>query len=1020
MSEILSLQAPLIQGLASIGWKHIPGNELDRDIEQPFVEPEVVAALIRLNPRVAQNPERADEILRPLRALTLAPANDGLVEVNRDFTRWLRGLHDHQYVGETGSVPVRLIDFDNLDNNTFVISDEVSYGSPGHKARFDIVLWINGFPIVVGELKTPVSQKVSWMKGASEVVGHYQPGWPAFFVPNAVVFASEGKEFMYAGVGTPVKGWEPWGATAETPKLASVLTSAKQMLSPRTVLDLLADFTLFERPDNNEGTSSLRKLVARYTQYEAVTLIVERARDATRRRGLIFHTQGAGKTLTMVLAAAKLLSDPAMQNPTVVLIADRVQLARQMWDQFRTTGMPRLVTPESAGSLRELLASKDNDGRDQRGLIFTTVHKFRGAPVLNTRRNIVVMVDEAHRTQEGDLGATMRAALPQATMFAYTGTPIAELDRNTFETFGDEDDPGKTLHTYDSDQSIADGTTVPIHVAPRKVEFALDKDALDEAFKQLANEEDLTDEQAEVLTRKASRTATFFGNPARVAAVCADIVEHFYSRIDPSGMKAQVVVFDRSACVAYVEELTRLLTLRHDTQLAATGPGDEPPTLDKCAVVMTVSSAKDEEPEWRIYALSDAAEEAVLKRFRTFGDPLKFLVCTAKLGTGFNAPIEGVMYLDKPLKKHTLYQTITRTNRPWTNPASGKDKRYGTIVDYVGLGDGFARAMSPANPDQATHDIDIDGLIDMFEDQLEQSMLRFAGLDPGSVGPTTVIEAQSRLPTKAAEDKFAGDYLVLEGIWEALAPELRLAQHKAAYRFLAQVYSSIQPSGSKDEALWQRLGTKTLELVHAHIGDITVSSGSDVVVADAETIKKLVDEGLIDNLEQVEHQSADEIVDSIAKRLKNRMAGAKPNSTHPVYKSLAERLERLRERAVAAAEQSIDWLREAFTLAKDVTVAERAEDGGGTDGLNLLPDPNVGALTQIFDEFAPAGTPVAIGRVVNEVDDIVKEVRYDGWASTQKGDKLVRKEVRMTLKKFGLHTVPGLFDRAYEYIAEHY
>lgn len=1008
LGEILSVQTPLVAALVQTGWSHVPGEQLDREQEQPFVESDLVAALVRLNPAIADDVARVDELLPQLRAMTLASVNDGLMEANRDFAYWLRGLHDHQYVGTNGHVPVRLVDFENPGNNTLVVSDEVSFGPPGSKARFDIVLWVNGIPLVVGELKTPVSQKVSWMKGASEVVDHYQPGWPAFFVPNAICFATDGRELMYAGIGTPVEHWQTWGATTDTTSLAATLEEAKELLAPRTVLDLLSDFTLYERPDSDDGAVSLRKLVARYTQYEAVSLICDRAKDPTRRKGLIYHTQGSGKTLAMVFAAARLLRDPAMQNPTIVLVADRVQLVSQMWDQFRTTGMPRLTVPRTANDLQRALSV-----RDQRGLIFTTVHKFASAPLLNQRSNIVVMIDEAHRTQEGDLGLRMRDSLPNATLFAFTGTPIAELDRNTFDTFGDDVDPHRSLHTYSSDQSIADGMTVPIHVSPRKVEFALDRDALDEAFDQLKDEENLTDDEAEVLTRRASRVATFFHNPERVAAVCADIIGHFYTTVDPLGLKAQVVVYDRAACVAYQRELSRLLAERH-TQQASDGASE---SADESVVVMTVSSAKGEDDEWAEYGLTEEQEEAVLRRFRTAGDPLKFLVCTSKLGTGFNAPIEGVMYLDKPLKKHTLFQTITRTNRTWRNPATGQDKRYGIVVDYVGLGDGFARAMSPANAEQKRREIDLDGLIDIFEDEIDAAMLRFAGIDYEHVGAQTLMDAQARIPAKH-EPAFAAQFLTLEGIWEACAPHSRLQPHRAAYRFLSQVYASKQPSSGKDELLWHRLGAKTLELVHSHITELTVGRADDVVVADADTIRVLEEEGLIDDAVEVENKTAGDLIDSIAARLKKRLDGT--NGSHPVYRSLAERLDQLREKTLAAAEQSIEWLREAFGLAKDLTAAEQSEDSAGTAGLDLLPDPNVGALTQIFNEYAPDNTPEMIGRVVTEIDQIVKEVRYDGWAATQKGDRLVRQEIRNTLRKFQLHKTAGLFEAAYDYIKIHY
>jgi type I restriction enzyme R subunit len=270
--------------------------------------------------------------------------------------------------------------------------------------------------------------------------------------------------------------------------------------------------------------------------------------------------------------------------------------------------------------------------------------------------------------------------------------------------------------------------------------------------------------------------STFFSNPDRIKAVCADVVEHFYSTVDPLGMKAQVVVFDRAACVDYHRELERLLAERYQA--------GQP--LDEAAVVMTVGGGKDEDKGWQDYALTETQEEDLLKRFRTYGDTLKFLVVTSKLGTGFNAPIEGVMYLDKPLKKHTLFQTITRTNRTWKNPETGQEKRYGLVVDYVGLGDGFVRAMAPANPDQEQRSIDIAGLLDLFEVALKSAMKRFAGLDWAHPGATTLLEAHTRIPD-VDRDEFAAEFGVLEGIWESVAPDPRLLAVKDQYRFLAKV-----------------------------------------------------------------------------------------------------------------------------------------------------------------------------------------------------------------------------------------
>lgn len=1011
INERNSVQQPIIERLVKLGWTYGPGDMLAREMADVLIESDLTDALAKLNPPVAKDPLRAEEVLRSLRTVLLGVDNDGLVEANATFTKWLRGLQEVRFVGEAHHHPVTLIDFATPSNNRFVVSDEVTYGRPGNAARFDIVLYVNGIPLVLGETKTIAQQKTSWFNGAKDFVTDYEPHRPEFFVPNVFNFASEGKELAYAPIGSGLEGWEVWGPSQQNPRLENVLASVDSLLAPATVLSMLNDFTLFEQPDNNLAVG-LRKIIARYMQFDAVNLMCERAHEGIKRRGLIYHTQGTGKTLAMVFAAAKMMRDPSLGNPTIIMVADRVQLVTQMWDQFRTTGMPRLKTPGTAAALRSLLADFEHGGQDQRGLVFTTVHKFAGAaPGLNQRRNIIVLVDEAHRTQEGDLGLAMRAALPNALMFAFSGTPLATLDRNTFATFGDPDDPGRALHSYTPDQAVADGVVVPIHVTPRLVKFQLHKEALDQAFADMAVEQGLDAEEAEVLAKRATRVSTFFTSPVRIQAVCADIIEHFYSTVDPLGMKAQIVVVDRAACVAYHRELTRQLADR----AAATGG-----VPDEAAVVMTVGG-KDDDADWEEFRLSDPEEDALLKRFRTFDDPLKFLIVTSKLGTGFNAPIEGVMYLDKPLKDHTLFQTITRANRTWKNPDTHQAKRYGLIVDYLGLGDGFARAMAPANPEQQQRSIETEGLVDAFEAELAVALLRFAGIDPAATRSTTLLEAQKRLPDDAAREAFQGQFDMLAGIWETVYPDARLALHKTAYRFLSKVYASLQPSSSRDALLWARLGAKTLELVHEHMTDLAIdTSQAEVVVADADTLRALEAQGFLPEIQEVEHQTADQVIDSIAARLRRRMAGA--NGKHPVYKSLAERLDKLRERQIEAAQQSIDWLRELLTVARDLKVAEKSEDEGGTAGLDLLPDPRVGALTQIFREYAPVDTPESIERIVLEVDGIVREVTADnsGWAATQKGDRLVRRELRGVLRKFQLDQVDGLFDRAYEYIAEHY
>lgn len=1009
-NEANAVQEPILRLLEQHGWQHIPGRSLPgRSEDSAFIEDHIRQALIALNPEVAKAPERAEEILSLLRDASLTWVDDGLVKANQKFTEWLRGFHTHQFIGDHHYTPVRLIDFDNPSNNTYVASSETRYGTPGAIARFDIVLWVNGFPLAVGELKTPVRRSITWVKGATEITDVYEVNHAGFFVPNVFSFATDGHHYAYAGVATPVDKWKTWGSTDDPATLAGwdrVKRCVTTMLTPRVVLDLLHSFTVFETSQDDAGVARLKKIVARYPQYEAVIRLVDRVREKGRSGGLIHHTQGSGKTLAMVFAAAILAADRSLDNPTIIMVADRVQLVTQTYDQFRTTSMPRLSAPSTADQLRALLR------KDQRGLVFTTIHKFAGSQELNRNGNVIVLVDEAHRTQEGTLGADMRRALPNARFFGFTGTPIADDNHNTFALFGDPDDPKSTLHVYDSDRSIADGMTVPIHVAPRLVDFQIDKENLDEAFEQLVLDEELEDDQREFLRRKVTSVETFFSNPDRVRAVVADMLDHFYATIDPLGLKAQVVALNRPLCVAYEAELNRQLAERGFT--------------DEAAVVMHV--APKDPPEWQAYALTPVQEEDLLGRFRTFGDPLKFLIVTSKLGTGFDAPIEGVMYLDKPLKTHTLYQTITRTNRNWRNPETGQEKNYGLIVDYVGLGDGFARAMAPADPDTAAPKVDMSDLLTHFVDLIAKVMFRFRGIDYAHITSDTFEQVHEVLRDPDDQEAFAIEFEMLQRIYEAVAPHDTLRKYAPEYTFLAKTYESVIPRQDVSELVWHRLGAKTMALVHAHISDVRVArKGGEVVIADAETIKTLIDAGFIDpdtvgpagdeGEVTVAEFDPDEFIDTIAERLKRRHAHANDEDEERVFASLAERLEKLRQKTLDQAVKSAEYLQSLFDLATDVTAAEKAADEGT---LSLLPDRRVGALTQIFREYAPADTPAIVGKVVEDVDTIVREVSYEGWSATQHGDSLVRRELRKILKRHGFPVVGDLFDKAYAYIRENY
>jgi len=1012
-SEASTIQPAIVERLAQkdLAWVHVPAFKLDRTADGVLIESDLVQALLRLNPHIAERPDRVDEILPVLRAAVLSALTDGLVAANERMVAWMRGAMTFKFIGTDAYVPVRLIDFDNPRSNRLVVSGrgfgftgdnaEVTFGLSPNARRFDVVLWINGFPVVVGETKSPVDASKSWLTGATDIHKWYEVECANFFVPNILSFATEGREFHYGAVRQLPQEWLMWGSTSDPYDLdggVRVMRCVELLLSPERLLSIVRDFTLFDRPFV-DGKPTHVKLIPRYPQVEAVEAIHRRVLDPLRDRGLLWHYQGTGKTLICAFAGLMLLNDERVGGPTVLIVLDRIDLVEQTVRQFRTAGLPTLRVAGTRDQLRKMLAE------DHRGIIVTTIFRFENAGFLNDRRNIIVLVDEAHRTQEGQLGEDMRNALPHAQFFGLTGSPIAGADRNTFKLFGDPGDPGYVLSQYLMERSIADGSSVPMHVEGRLVNYHVDQAALDEAYAAMAEEERLTEEERELLSERAGRTKTIMLNPERVRAVCEDIVDHYFAKVAPLGLKAQVVAFDRELCVLYYDEICRLLKARGSTVEAA--------------VVMTVGTTKSEPREWRgRFELTKDQEAQVKARFTNHADPLSFLVVTSKLLTGFDAPIEGVLYLDKPLRLHTLFQAITRTNRRWTHPITQQEKLHGLIVDYVGLGDQIAKALRAADPERGgKRPVDVQGLASELEAALLTALNRFAGLDRSDFSFGALQAAQQRLPKGEQRDAFAADFTVVQGLWEFLWPSGALEPFRADYKWMAHIYESVKPTGVSAALLWQRLGAKTLELVHGHISGVDVrGTGLDEVIVDEATIEAIRQLALPNQPlpGQGEPLTVEEAMDTIEARLRRRLG---ESGNHPVYVALSERLERLRKAQLEQASASLAFLRELLELAQQVTAAEKAEEAGKLD---LLPDPNVGALTQIFREYAPPDVPVIVENVVNDIDTIVKQVRFTGWNSTQAGDRVVRKEVRAVLKKYGLPTTGDLFDRAYAYIHENY
>lgn len=968
--NMVAEDTPLYDGKIK-GWCFVSAEELPRQHSDMLVESMVRDALIRLNPEIKAKPDRADEVLYRLRTIPLSVQSEGLVRSNELFAEWLRAEKSMPF-GEGGEhTPVRLIDFENLNNNDYVVTSQWVYPIKEGGRRFDIVLLVNGIPLVIGEAKTPVRPAVTWVDGASDIHNGYERTVPQMFVPNVFSFSTEGKCYRYGSVRMPIDIWGPWhngngkgeeGGEKEG-SMKSVQRTIRSMLRPEIILDILQNFTLFATDKKHRRI----KIICRYQQYEAANLIVNRVVRGNPKKGLIWHFQGSGKSLLMVFAAQKLRMHRKLGNPTVMIVVDRIDLDTQITSTFNAADIPNMIGAATRQDLQKLLET------DTRKIIITTIYKFGEAEgCLNERSNIIVMVDEAHRTQEGDLGRKMRGALPGAFLFGLTGTPINKRDRNTFWAFGADEDEQGYMSRYSFQDSIRDKATLPLHFEAVDVKLRMDKEAIDEAYSQITD--NLSEQDRDDLACRAAKMAILIKSPERVSAICQHIVGHYRDRVEPGGFKAQVVTFDRECCVLYKKAMDELI-----------GP-------EASAIVMHTQGGKaDEYAQWK---LSKDAEEKLLDRFRDPRDPLKFIIVTSKLLTGFDAPILQAMYLDKPMKDHNLLQAICRTNRVYPN------KTHGLIVDYLGIFDEVATALDFDEKAVQKVITNLDDLKKELPERVAKCNGFFPNVDRNISGYEGLMLAQDCLPDNETRDKFAATYSAFSLLWEALSPDSCLYPFEKDYTWLTQVYESVKPPSGHGKLLWHALGAKTIELIHKNVHIETVRDDLETLVMDAEVL-----EGLLDTKDP--KKKSKEIEIKIIARLRKHKDNKK-------FIALGERLEKIKERHEQGLSNSLEFLKELLNLAKDVVQAEK----------KVVPEDEQtkakAALTELFNEVKSGKTPVVVERIVADIDEIVRMVRFPDWQNTTAGEREVQKALRSILYVKYKIKDQDVFDKAYGYIKQYY
>ncbi|BFH11536.1 HsdR family type I site-specific deoxyribonuclease [Paenibacillus melissococcoides] len=967
-NEDNTIEQMTLTTLKSNGWKYIPAEELPREYSDVMVESKVKEALIRLNPEIAAEPSRADEVIYKLRTLILTVQSPNLVTQNELFKKMIFEENSYPFGKDGRMIPIRFFGTmtkEDLALNEYVVTNQWVYPQKENGKRLDIVLLINGFPVAIGELKTPVRNSITWLDAAGDIAA-YEKSIPGMFVTNIFNFATEGKCYRYGSVCMPIGMWGPWHTPEHKSEgsLADVKISVEDMITPEKVMDIFQFFTLFATDKKYRKF----KVICRYQQYEGANLIVERVKAGYPKQGLIWHFQGSGKSLLMVFAAQKLRMIPELNNPTVVIVDDRIDLETQITATFNAADIPNLVSLGSKEELESFFLG------DQRKIAITTIFKFGDIKKeLNPRDNIILMVDEAHRTQEGDLGSKMRLALPNAFFFGLTGTPINRIDRNTFNTFGAVEDKSGYMSKYSFSDSIRDNATLPLNFEPVPVDLHVDREKLDAEFEALT--ENLSKEDKAELSRKVNMKAIMYDRK-RIRKVCEHIAKHYKEKIEPNGYKGQVVCYDRECCLMYKEELDKLL-----------GP-------DATTIVMDTNN--DKEDKYKAYKRDRDAEGKMLDRFRDPNDPLKLVIVTSKLLTGFDAPILQAMYLDKPMKDHNLLQAICRTNRTYD-----QGKTHGLIVDYIGIFDNVATALDFDESSMKKVISNIEEVKKQIPALMRKCLSYFMGVDRTIDGWEGLIAAQECLPTNKIKDEFGADYKVLNRAWDALSPDPFLNPMKYDFQWLTRVFESVKPTDGRGGLIWASLGAKTLELVHENLQVGEVHDDMEILTMDAD----LIDE-FIQKQKDLRKTTIKVEIDLVAKIRKH--------SNDVKFVKLGEKLENLREKHEQGLITSIEFLKLLLELAREAAEAEK----------EVVPEEEVdkgkAALTELFDGVRNSKTPIIVERIVNDIDDIVKIVRFDGWQGTTAGKQEVKKALRSVVwVKYKIKD-KEVFDKAYQYIEQYY
>ena len=1005
-SESVVEQATLAW-LESVGWAIVGGAEIapgepgaEREsYTQVILERRLRDALARLNPALPS--DALDEAFRKLIRVDGAD----LIQRNRALHRLLVDGVTVEYRDGEGAIrgaQARVIDFDQPEANDWLAVNQFSVTEAKQTRRPDVALFLNGLPLGLIELKNAAGENATiW--SAFQQLQTYQAELPSLFTANTLLVASDGVEARVGVVGAGREWFKPWrtiaGEALADPHLPEIQVVVEGLGQKQRFLDLIRDFIVFE----DDGGKIVKKM-AGYHQFHAVqAAVAETLRAAAlsqaspagarhggkqgdRRIGVVWHTQGSGKSLTMAFYAGRIIREPAMGNPTVVVLTDRNDLDDQLFGTFsRCAGLLRQPPAQATSrtNLRELLKVEAG------GVVFTTIHKFMPEekgdrhPTLSERRNIVVMADEAHRSQYDFIDGYarhMRDALPHASFIGFTGTPIELKDASTRAVFGDY------ISIHDIQRAVKDGATVPIYYESRLAKLALadaERPKIDPDFEEATEGEEV--ERKEKLKSRWAQLEAVVGSDKRLELVARDIVEHFEKRLEAMDGKGMIVCMSRRIAVELYGEIIKLRPAWH-------GGGDDAGSVK---VVMTGSAS--DPPDWQQHIRNKPRREALANRFRDAKDPFRLVIVRDMWLTGFDAPCLHTMYIDKPMRGHGLVQAIARVNRVF------KDKPGGLVVDYLGLAQELKQALATYTESGGTGRtaLDQDEAVAVMLERHEVccAMLHAFDWSKWTTGSPQerlglLPPAQERiLSQENGKDRFVTAVRELSQAFALAVPHERalgIRDDVAFFQALQAVLSKRAPGDARSDEELDHAVRQIIARAVSPEGVIDIFAAAGLQKPD---ISILSDEFLAEVRGMPQRNLAVELLEKLLKgEIRTR---SRKNVVQA--RSFAEMLERALRRYQNRAIEAAQVLEELIALAKDMRAASRrGEELGLNDDEMAFYDAletNDSAVQVLGDE-----TLRTIAREL--VETVRKNVTID-WTMRENVRAQLRVMVKRILRKYG-------------------